>query len=127
MKDDLGKLLLRLTLGILMLFHGVSKITGPIDYIHRMLARNGLPEWLAYGVYAGEVLAPLLLIIGWYSRVAAGIVVVNMMVIFWFAHRAELFTLGRGGGWALELEGFFLLTALALAVMGPGRYSINRR
>jgi putative oxidoreductase len=127
MKDDIAKLLLRLTLGILLLLHGISKITGDIGYIHRMVQANGLPGVLAYGVYVGEVLAPLLVILGWYSRVGAGLIVVNMLVIFAYAHRGDYFTIERSGGWALELQAFYLVTALAFLLTGPGRYAINRR
>src|SRR5438105_1634751 len=125
--DDLGKLLLRLTLGVLMLFHGVGKITGDIGYIHRMLATNGLPDWLTYGVYIGEVLGPVLVILGWYSRWGAAFIAANMLFIFAYPHRADLLTLNRSGAWALELEAFYLLIAVAVMLLGPGKYSINRR
>ena len=127
MKDDIGKLLLRVTLGVLLLFHGVAKITGGIEFLHRLMERNDLPSWLAYGVYAGEVLAPLLLIVGWYSRVGAGLVIVNMLVVFGYAHRADLLTMGRSGGWSLELEAFYLVCAIVVALIGPGRFAVNRR
>jgi putative oxidoreductase len=125
--DDAGKLILRLTLGILMLLHGIAKLLGNTSYIGRMLEGAGLPAYLSYGVYLGEIIAPLLVIIGWYSRVGSLLIAVNMVFAMALAHRAELFQLGRSGGWALELQGFFLLTAVALMLMGPGRFSINRR
>jgi putative oxidoreductase len=127
MKDDIAKLLLRVSLGGMMLFHGIAKITGGIDFLFRMMERNQLPPWLAYGVYSGEVLAPLLLIIGWYARVGAGLVIVNMLVVFAYAHRADLLTRSSTGGWAVELEAFYLVCALVVALIGPGRYAINRR
>src|SRR5450759_2389621 len=104
MADDAGKLILRLTLGVLLLFHGVAKITGSIAFIERMLQGAGLPAFIAYGVYVGEVLAPVLLLLGWYSRVGAAIIVVQMTVIFLLAHPGQFFTLSRSGGWSLELE-----------------------
>jgi cytochrome bd-type quinol oxidase subunit 2 len=78
-------------------------------------------------IFRGEVLAPVLVIIGFYSRVGAALIVVNMLFALGLAHRHEFLALTKHGSWALELQGFFLLTALALAFMGPGRYSINRR
>ncbi len=63
--DDTGKLILRLTLGILILLHGLFKITGGgVGGIGGMLSSHGLPGFLAYGVYIGEILAPVLLIVG---------------------------------------------------------------
>ena len=43
------------------------------------------------------------------------------------AHPGQLFDLGQGGGWALELQGFFLLTGLVVALIGPGRFGFNKR
>jgi putative oxidoreductase len=125
--DDVGKLVLRLALGVLVLLHGIGKLMGDISFIGRMLQGIGLPEYLSYGVYVGEVLAPLLLIVGWYSRVGALLVAVNMVFAIALAHQSELFRLERSGGWALELQGLFLFTAVALVLTGPGRIAINRR
>ncbi len=124
--DDIGKLILRLMLGVLMLFHGVPKLIHGIDGIRGMLAGAGLPEILAYGVYVGELLAPVMLIIGFYARWGAGLIVVNMLFAIFLAHPHEIFLLTERGAWALELQGFFLLTALALVFTGPGGLSINR-
>jgi putative oxidoreductase len=125
--DDIGKLLLRVTLGILILLHGIAKITTGVSGIEGMLTAHGLPAFIAYGAYIGEVLAPILLIIGFYSRVAALVIAFNMIVAIALAHAGELLQLGKQGGWALELQGMFLFTAIALALTGPGRFSINRR
>jgi len=127
MANDLGKLVLRLTLGIFMLLHGIAKISGGTAGIEKMLESNGLPGFFAYGVYAGEVIAPVLVILGLFARIGAAVMVVNMLFAILLAHRADLFLLTKTGGWALELQGFFLFTALALVLMGPGRYSVNNR
>jgi len=121
--EDIGKLVLRLTLGILLILHGVAKILGGVGGISGMLQNVGLPGYFAYGVYIGEVLAPLLVILGLYARIGALIIVVNMLAALYLAHLGDLFLLGQGGGWKLELQGFFLFTALAVALIGPGRFS----
>jgi putative oxidoreductase len=125
--DDTGKLILRLALGILMLLHGIAKINGGVGFAASMLASHGLPTALAYLVYVGEIVAPVLLIIGLYTRPAAWIVVINMLVAIWLVHMKEIGLLNKQGGWALELQGMFLFTALALMFMNPGRYAITRR
>ena len=119
---DLGKLILRLTLGVLMLFHGVHKLTHGIAGIQSLLVRAGLPEWMAFGVYVGEIIAPLMLIIGYYSRFAAGVLVINMLFAIGLAHMSDLLTLTAHGGWRLELQAFYLFTALTLVFLGPGRF-----
>ena len=127
MTDDLGKLLLRLTLGIFMLFHGYAKIVKGVSGIETSLISAGLPGWVAYGVYIGEVIAPLLVIFGFYARIGGLIILINMIFAILLSHATQLFDLGRSGGWALELQGFFLFTGLVIALIGPGRFSINRR
>lgn len=121
--EDIGKLVLRLTLGTLLLFHGVAKIFGGVGGISGTLQGIGLPGFFAYGVYIGEVLAPLLVILGLYARIGALIIVVTMVAALYLVHLDDLFLLGQGGGWKLELQGFFLFTALAVALIGPGRFS----
>jgi putative oxidoreductase len=125
MNESIGKFILRLALGGAILMHGIAKLSGGIDGVSGMLAGVGLPAFFAYGVYAGEVIAPLLLILGWYSRIGAALIAVNMLFAIGLAHQAELFTLGGSGGWALELQGMFLFTAIALALIGPGRFGLN--
>jgi putative oxidoreductase len=122
---DAGRLVLRAVLAILLLFHGVSKVIGGIGFVTGMLAKVGLPTGLGYLVYIGEVVAPALILIGLFTRVAALIVVVNMIVALLLVHTGQFFSLSDTGGWALELQGMYLGSALALALLGAGRYSIG--
>ena len=124
---DAGRLVLRLTLGILMLMHGIAKLSGPIDPIAGMVTQVGLPGVLAYGVYIGEILAPILLIVGVWTRAAAIVVAVNMIFAVVLAHAGEIFKLGDQGGYALELQALFLFMAVAIALLGAGRFSVGGR
>lgn len=124
---DLGRLLLRLALGCLILFHGVAKLRGGINPITGLVTAMGLPAFVAYGVYVGEVVAPLLVIVGWYSRLGSLLIAINMVFALALAHRADLFKLAPSGGYALELQALYLIVAIAIALMGPGRYSMNER
>jgi putative oxidoreductase len=125
--DNAGKLILRLVLGGTILLHGIAKLTGGIDFITGSVTGAGLPAALAYGVYIGEVIAPLMLIAGWYARIGAVIVAVNMLFAIGLVHTAELSKLGQTGGWALELQAMFLFTAVAIALLGPGKFAINSK
>lgn len=127
MNDDIGKLVLRLTLGILMLLHGIAKLRYGISGIEGMVQSHGLPAFFAYGVFVGEVIAPLLLIFGFYARIGGLIIAFNMVVAVALAHSSQLFDIAKSGGWELELQGFFLLTAIVVALIGPGKFAINRR
>ena len=68
---DLGLLVLRLALGVILLFHGVSKLLHGVAWIQQPLAALGLPGVLAYGAYLAELIAPVLLIVGMWTRIAA--------------------------------------------------------
>jgi putative oxidoreductase len=122
---DAGKLVLRAVLAILLLFHGVSKVIGGVGMIAGLLAKAGLPPAVAYLVYVGEVVAPLLILAGLFTRAAALIVVVNMIVALLLVHTGQFFSLADTGGWALELQGMYLGSAVALALLGAGRYSVG--
>ena len=123
--DDFGKLVLRATLAILILFHGVSKLIGGVDPVMGMLAKAGLPSALAFFVYVGEVIAPLMILFGIWTRLGAVIVAINMIVAVALAHIPQFFTMSKTGGWALELQGFYFFTAVAVALLGAGRYSMG--
>ncbi len=125
MTEDIGKLVLRLALGVLMLLHGISKVVNGVDGIVGMVTGLGLPAAVAYGVYLGEVVGPLLVIVGLYTRVGALLIAGNMLFALLLAHRAELFTLAPTGGWALELQGMFLFGAVAALLLGAGRFSVG--
>ena len=127
MQADLGKLVLRLALGVLVLPHGVAKLRGGVDPIEGMLTAQGLPGVLAYGALLGEVLGPLMLIAGFYGRIGALLIAINMLFALGLAHMGQLGQLNDQGGWALELKGMFLFSAIALALLGPGRYSVNNK
>jgi putative oxidoreductase len=123
--DDAGKLVLRAALAIALLFHGFAKITGGIGFIGGMLAKIGAPEAMGYLVYVGEVIAPLMILAGIFTRPAALVVAINMIVAVVLVHTGEFFTIGKTGGWALELQGMFFFAALAVALLGAGRYSLG--
>lgn len=121
--DALGKLILRLAVGGMVLPHGIAKLLNPdsLNWIGTQLASQGLPSFLAYGVLIGELLAPLMAIIGWQARLGGMLMAVNMLVAIFLVHSHQIFTLGSSGGWTLELQGLFLFGAVAIVFLGSGR------
>jgi putative oxidoreductase len=124
---DAALLVLRLMLGILVLLHGLSKLPPPSGFVVAMLAKADLPAVLAYGVYLGEIVAPVLVIVGVWTRLAALVMAVNMLVAILLVHMPQLLQLNKEGGYALELQAMYLFTALALMLAGAGRYSVGGR
>ena len=123
--ESLGKLVLRLTVGVLLLCHGVHKLLTGIGFIGQMLNAHHLPAMLAYGVYLGEILGPVLIILGLFSRCGAALIVINMIVAVLLAGMGQLLALGPMGGYALELEAFYLFGALAVLLLGAGSISLG--
>ncbi|MCF6245244.1 MAG: DoxX family protein [Sulfurovum sp.] len=126
MREDIGKLILRIMLGGMMLFHGIDKALHGITFIKGLIVKQGLPEELAYGVYIGEILAPLFLILGWKSRFWAGIIAFNMLVAFYLIQVANLLKVGDNGAWAVEVTMFYLLTAISIMFLGSGKYAVMK-
>jgi putative oxidoreductase len=69
--EDIGKLILRVTTAGLILFHGMAKLQHGISFILAGITAHPLPEFMAYGVFIGEVIAPLFILAGLWTRVAA--------------------------------------------------------
>lgn len=126
MHENMAKLILRVMVGGLMLFHGIHKATNGIAPIKGMLTTHHFPEMLGYGVYVGEILAPIFLIIGWKSRWWAGIIVFNMIVAIYLAHSKAFFTVSAQGAWIIETPLLFLLASLVIVLTGSGKYAIIR-
>jgi putative oxidoreductase len=125
MNDDFGKLVARLSVSVLLLFHGVHKLLTGIAPIKAMVVAHHLPEALAYGAYLGEIAGPVLVILGLFSRLGGLLIVFNMIVAVYLAGMSKLLLLGPQGGYALELEAFYLLGGLTVVLLGAGRYSLG--
>lgn len=123
--EDVAKLLLRVVLGFLILLHGISKIKGGPGFILDVVEKAGLPGPFGYLVYVGEVIAPLLLIVGLWTRAASFVIAINMVFAVLLVHTGDLFSITQTGGWALELQALFLVIAVAIVLLGAGRYSMG--
>ncbi|WP_455819831.1 DoxX family protein [Pseudomonas cerasi] len=123
-RPDFGKLLLRISLGALLLFHGVFKVQHGVGWIARMLHAHGIPGFVAYGAYIGEVVAPLMIIIGLMTRPAAFVIAVNLAVATLLVKTGVLWDRTGTGAWALEVEALYFFAALAVMFLGAGRFTM---
>ncbi|EOZ4640331.1 DoxX family protein [Enterobacter cloacae] len=124
--DDLGKLLLRLAVGGLMLFHGLHKLFGGVGFIGGLLVEKGLPGFIAYGVLIGEVVAPILIIVGLFTRPAALVLAFTMIVAWLMVGTGKTFALDAVGAWAIESLVYFFIGSLAVVFLGAGRYAVGK-
>jgi putative oxidoreductase len=125
-QSDVGLLILRFTIAGLMLFHGVAKLGG-IAPIKGMLVNVGLPEILAYGVYITEIVAPILILIGWRTRIVSLIFFFGMIVAMLLAHSENIFAVSKMGGLEIELILLYAFGALTLFFTGSGKYSVSTK
>ena len=123
--DDIAKLMLRILIGGLLLFHGVDKLRNGVGSVRADLAKAGLPGILAYGIYLGEVVAPLLVLLGLWTRpmavIAGGSVLFGIAIVHW----RDFTRLTPKGSWAAELWLFYVLGSLVLALLGGGSYELG--
>jgi putative oxidoreductase len=121
--DNLGKLFLRIAVAVIILFHGWFKLTHGVGWIRGMLGGMG---FLAYGVYLAELIAPVLILIGFRTRLAALLIVVDMLVAIAMVLHTAIFSVNpMGGGWAIEVEAMLMLCSLALLFTGSGKYAVS--
>ncbi len=126
-QQDIGKLILRITLGVLVFLHGISKLEGGLDGIFKLVETQGFPGFFAYGVIIGEVIAPLLVITGFFSRIGGIVICINMLFALYLVHQGDIGRLNEQGGWAIELQLMYLFGAAAVALLGPGKWAFNQR
>jgi len=124
--DDTGKLVVRLMVGVLLLLHGIAKAKSGVDWLTPVLASHGLPSFFRFGVYIGEIVAPILLILGIFTRPAGAVIAFNMLMAVVLVRLGDVGSLGKSGGWAIELEALFGFGGVAVYCLGSGRYALSR-
>ena len=118
-------LLLRLSLGIMFLAHGLLKVlvftpAGTAGFF----ASLGLPAWLAYPTMGAEIIGGLMLVLGVQTRyVALALLPVLLGSLWVHSGNGWLFT-NENGGWEYSL--FLSVAAIAQAFLGDGAYSLSR-
>ena len=126
-RTDLGLLLLRIAVAVVVIFHGFYKLKHGVAWIGGPLGKVGLPAWLAYGTFIAEVVAPVLLIVGYLARWAALVISFDMFMAVVLVLRPRLLTINQGGGgWGIELEALICLSALTIVIAGTGRFAALR-
>ena len=123
--EDLGRLILRASVGLLILLHGIAKLRFGLGDVATSLERAGLPVAIGYLVYLGEVIGPAFMIVGAWTRIAAAVVAFNMLVALLLGHPHELFEMTTHGGLLLEVQWLYLAGAVASALLGAGQFSVG--
>jgi len=120
-------LLLRVSLGILFLAHGLLKVlVFTLPGTAQFFESVGLPGFMAYPVTLLEVVGGVALILGLYSRWVAIALFPILFVATFKLHWGNgwLFT-NENGGW--EFPAFFAVATLIQFLLGNGAYALSNR
>ena len=123
--EDAGKLLLRLAVGILILLHGIAKLRFGLGDVVPAMERAHIPVAFGHLIYIGEIITPVMMIVGFWTRPAALVVAATMAVALVLGHPRELFQMTNHGGLLLEVQWMFFAGAVTVALIGAGRYSVG--
>lgn len=120
---DVALLVVRLFFGVGLAYHGYRKVAGGIAGTARWFASIGMrqPRLQARAAASSEIGGGLLLALGLLTPLAAAAVIGTMLVAGWIEHRQHFLILKNG--W--ELVASYAVGAWAVAVIGPGRFSLD--
>lgn len=116
---NIATLILRITLGVLLITHGYDKLIHINDNHDQFISFMGLGKNVSYYlVVFAEFFCSLLVVLGLFTRLAAIPLIINMAVAVFVAHKGEVF--GDGEHAALYLGGF-----VVLLLLGAGKISVD--
>lgn len=126
---DLAWPVIRLTVGGVLLVHGIAKLMAPIDQFTGRLSRIMDPSLTlpaAYAVIFLETVGALCIMAGVWTRLFAAALVIEFAVITFMVHFPRGFGwITQGGGW--EYPFLWGMIFAAIALRGGGPYSLDRR
>ncbi len=120
---DLGLLFLRVSTSLIMILaHGLPKLMNPDPFIEH-IASNGfpMPFAMAYASIAAETLFPLLIVLGFLTRISALVAAGNMFVAAFVFHlmlKADPFA-----NW--EKAVIYMIIFITILIAGPGKFSVK--
>jgi putative oxidoreductase len=123
-----GAFFLRLVLGTAMIYHGYSKVIpahggnlfAALEHHSRFVASLGLPAWLGIVSALTEFLGGILVLLGLFTRFAAFLITINMLVAVVMVNRHHGYA---GSEYSLAL----LVIALMLFFYGSGSCALDRK
>jgi len=123
-RNEIAALILRVTLGVLFLIHGIVKFQGGIENIVGWFDSIGLPGFMAYGVASLEIIGGIAIIIGLATRFFA-VLFALLMIGATLKVKLSVGLLGNGQMAGYELDLAFLAIAFFLAINGSKLLSVS--
>ncbi|MBQ7270332.1 MAG: DoxX family protein [Campylobacter sp.] len=122
---NFGLLVVRLALGVCLFMHGVAKIMNGISGVKSMLVAKNIPEFVAYGVYLGEIVAPVMIILGLFCRIGA-LLVLGLCGIILYAAYPDLTAMNSHGGFTAEILYLYIGISLCILACGSGKFAVKQ-
>jgi putative oxidoreductase len=124
--QEVGALILRITLGITFLIHGLTKFQGGIENIAGWFQNIGLPPVLAYVVATIELAGGMALVLGIATRYVSVLFVLIMLGAVVKVKLSAGF-LGNGQGAGYELDVILMAAAIYLTLNGSQLLSLDSK
>jgi putative oxidoreductase len=125
----IAPLVVRVIVGVIMVAHGLQKLTqmGPGNFGGQVLAGLGvpLPELMGYVVTFVELLGGILLIVGLFSRLTALLLTIDLVVAILLVKLNVGLIAPQGSGAGAELDLALIAGLLVVLLAGPGRLSVD--
>lgn len=119
--QPLALLLMRLTLGAIMTVHGYHKVFGGLHHHADFVASLGFPHWMGYVSSFTEFLGGLFILAGFFTRVAAFAICIDLVVAIWKVHLHN----GLTGDHGFEFPLAAATLAFALIFFGAGPIALD--
>ena len=119
--SDLGKFILRISFSLMMLTHGISKVDRLFADEIKFSDPIGIGSFLSLILIAfAEFVAPIFILIGFKSRWFSIFPLIGMAVAAFVSHWEDPFP-------RKEKALLFMFGFLVIAMIGPGKYSIDKK
>ena len=119
--QPLALLVVRLTLGAIMVVHGSQKVFGGLHNFTHMVAGMGIPAWLGYVAAFTEFLGGILVLAGLFTRAAAFAICIDLIVAIWKVHLHK----GLTGDHGFEFPLAAATLAFTLIFFGAGPIAMD--
>ncbi|MDO6471790.1 DoxX family protein [Maribacter sp. 1_MG-2023] len=118
---DIGLAFFRIAISAMMLTHGLPKFQKLISGDFKFADPFGIGETPSlFLAVIGEFICPILIIIGFKSRLAAIPVAITMAVAAFITHGADDFS-------TKEKALFYLVAFVTISLLGPGKFGIDKK
>jgi putative oxidoreductase len=119
-----GLFLLRAAIGIDWIAHAFLKTTRGMNTHEALLAKNGITPLLAWPTFGIEVMGGIAILLGWYTRQWAALLLIFLGVVVWIKWPVGWTYSNTGGGWEYPL--FWLIAQATLVCAGGGAFALQK-